>query len=166
MSSLGEQLRRARKAVGFSQREVARRAGVDLSTVSRLERGGNAHLSTVEKIAEAVRHGLQLVPLPEPPQEGAREPSRTRLPRSLEEVGEVEGFLVKRALKNGGRLNDPVPRLARAAGCKEWRIWKALRSLQDWGWLERVERRTGRGRGSVYKLTHDGLQAASGRTEP
>ena len=53
---LGEHLRRAREAQKLSTRQVAERAGVDMSTVVRIENGAFAtpRLETVKALAEAL----------------------------------------------------------------------------------------------------------------
>jgi transcriptional regulator with XRE-family HTH domain len=55
--SIGDKVRATRKAVGISQEEVARRAGVSLNVINRLERGVilDPHYSTLRGIARALR---------------------------------------------------------------------------------------------------------------
>ena len=54
--SLGDKVRATRKAAGISQEEVARRAGVSLNVINRLERGVilDPHYSTLRGIASAL----------------------------------------------------------------------------------------------------------------
>lgn len=53
---LGQRLRSERKRLGISQEELARRAGLDRTYVSKIERGErNVTLSTVEKLADALK---------------------------------------------------------------------------------------------------------------
>lgn len=54
-------LERAR-ARGWSQRELARRASVPDSSISRIKRSGRADLETLSKLAAAVGLKLTLVP--------------------------------------------------------------------------------------------------------
>lgn len=51
-----EQIRAARALLGWKQEELARKAGIGLATIQRLERGRGplmAHVSTALKIEEA-----------------------------------------------------------------------------------------------------------------
>ena len=54
--SIGDKVRATRKAAGISQEEVARRAGVSLNVINRLERGVilDPHYSTLRGIAHAL----------------------------------------------------------------------------------------------------------------
>lgn len=57
-AGLARSLIRRRRALGWSQAELARRAGVRLETVNRLERGKHApSLATVTKIERALMRG-------------------------------------------------------------------------------------------------------------
>jgi len=47
-------LERLREYAALSQRELASRAGVAPSTITRLEKGAEAHPSTVRKLADAL----------------------------------------------------------------------------------------------------------------
>jgi transcriptional regulator with XRE-family HTH domain len=53
---VGERLRRLRRAAGLTLRELASRAGLDLSTVHKLEQGriDNPRLNTLVALAEAL----------------------------------------------------------------------------------------------------------------
>ncbi len=44
----------ARHALGLSQADLAERAGVGVATISRLERGGHAHSTTIDLLATAL----------------------------------------------------------------------------------------------------------------
>jgi DNA-binding XRE family transcriptional regulator len=44
----------ARHALGLSQVDLAERAGVGVATISRLERGGRAHSTTIDLLATAL----------------------------------------------------------------------------------------------------------------
>lgn len=44
----------ARHALGLSQADLAERAGVGVATISRLERGGRAHSTTIDLLATAL----------------------------------------------------------------------------------------------------------------
>ena len=48
------QLRMARAAVGWGVRDLARRAGVNANTVTRIENGADAKQSTMDKIQHAL----------------------------------------------------------------------------------------------------------------
>lgn len=54
--TLGDRLRRRRKEYGWTQRELARRAGVNVSMVNRLERHDavNPNFETILKLAKAL----------------------------------------------------------------------------------------------------------------
>jgi XRE family transcriptional regulator, regulator of sulfur utilization len=61
--SLSQQVMELRRTRGLSQAEVAARAGLDQSEISRLERGsGNPTRSTLEKVARALHAHLSLIP--------------------------------------------------------------------------------------------------------
>ena len=52
---VGERVRGAREAAGFSQRELAARMGTSQAAVARLEAGGTgATLTTLQKVASAL----------------------------------------------------------------------------------------------------------------
>ena len=54
--SIGRNLRRLRREAGMTQAQVARRAGIRVETLSRLENGrGNPTLATVRMVLRAVR---------------------------------------------------------------------------------------------------------------
>ena len=55
---LARKLIRARRALGWSQAELARRAGVRVETLNRLEHGKHApHVATVDKLQKALDAG-------------------------------------------------------------------------------------------------------------
>ncbi len=58
-----------RKRAGFSQEELARRSGIGRVTISRLERGANAHYDTIEKLARALKTSRRRLLEAAPPQE-------------------------------------------------------------------------------------------------
>ena len=53
---MGKRLRKRRKQLGFSQRELARRTGIPQSTISDLERGVQGDMTTalVKRLAQAL----------------------------------------------------------------------------------------------------------------
>lgn len=59
---LGRQLRAAREAAGWSQRELARRAGVHQPQVAKAERGDDLHLSLMLRLAAPLGLNLGLLP--------------------------------------------------------------------------------------------------------
>ena len=59
---LFEQLKRRRAALGLSQADVASRAGIEQSQVSKLERGLDVRLSTLMKLLTALELGLDVAP--------------------------------------------------------------------------------------------------------
>ena len=61
-TKLHELVRARRLALGLSQTEVARRAGIQQRQVSLLERGGDVTLSTLTKLAQAL--DVELMPIP------------------------------------------------------------------------------------------------------
>ncbi len=52
----GIQVRMGRAAVGWSVRELARNAGVTPNTISRIENGGDALTSTMERLQTALEN--------------------------------------------------------------------------------------------------------------
>lgn len=52
--TLAERLREARKARGFTQAELAHRAGLGLATVARLERAGQGQISSLTRLCAAL----------------------------------------------------------------------------------------------------------------
>ncbi len=52
----GLQVRMARAAVGWNVRELARNAGVTPNTISRIENGGDALASTMERLQTALEN--------------------------------------------------------------------------------------------------------------
>ena len=54
MRALGERLLLMRRRANLSQHELARQAGIDVMTISRLERGGKKRLE-VEQLARLAR---------------------------------------------------------------------------------------------------------------
>lgn len=52
--AVGAAIKAIRKQSGLSQGEVAQKAGISIDTVSRIERGENGELETLERIAEAL----------------------------------------------------------------------------------------------------------------
>jgi DNA-binding XRE family transcriptional regulator len=68
--SIGRDLRRQRLATGLTQAEVARRAGIRVETLSRLENArGNPTVATVSKIVRAIHRASR---------PKARRPARAR----------------------------------------------------------------------------------------
>jgi transcriptional regulator with XRE-family HTH domain len=61
--SIGERLKRLRELRGFSQNELAKRAGVSHPVISDLERGVRADLtvSTAKKLAAALGVSLEML---------------------------------------------------------------------------------------------------------
>jgi transcriptional regulator with XRE-family HTH domain len=59
---LNQTIRARRLALGLSQREAARRSGIQQRQVSLFERGGDVTLSTLLKLAQAL--DVELVPVP------------------------------------------------------------------------------------------------------
>ena len=103
--SIGERVRTGRKALHLSQEEVARRAGVSLNQVNRLERGEiiDPHFSTLAGLATALEMQIsELVGEPAVPlvkAQAARDflaqvPSATRRTEYLERAaGILEGYV-------------------------------------------------------------------------
>jgi uncharacterized protein len=60
--NVGRQVAEARRSAGLSQRELARRAGVPLSTIGRIERGTvSPTVHTLERLAEALEGRVSFV---------------------------------------------------------------------------------------------------------
>ena len=62
MVEMGKTIRRARRAMGWTQRELASRAGMGQSHVLRVEQGSDVRLSTLQRLADAL--GAEWVMLP------------------------------------------------------------------------------------------------------
>lgn len=58
---LGESVRGARKARGWSQTELAHRAGVSRPTIARIEAGQGFSATTLQKVARALDLQITLV---------------------------------------------------------------------------------------------------------
>lgn len=52
--SLAERLRAARRARGWTQAELARRSGVSVPTIARMERSGQGQLSSLTRLCAAL----------------------------------------------------------------------------------------------------------------
>ncbi len=78
--SIGDKVRATRKAAGISQEEVARRAGVSLNVINRLERGVilDPHYSTLRGIASAL--GVPVEDLVREPAALATTPGKAEAP--------------------------------------------------------------------------------------
>lgn len=64
MNTLGEKLRRLRKAQGLTQGELAEKVGVDIKTIVRYETGKNSpKVETLELITKEL--GAKIVVIPE-----------------------------------------------------------------------------------------------------
>lgn len=53
-AAFGQAVRAARKARGWSQTELGRRAGVSRPTVARIEKGQDGHTTMLDKVAAAL----------------------------------------------------------------------------------------------------------------
>ncbi len=62
MVEIGAVIRRARRAIGWSQRDLAHRAGIGQSHVLRVEQGTDIRLSTLQKLADALDADFIMVP--------------------------------------------------------------------------------------------------------
>jgi predicted DNA-binding mobile mystery protein A len=60
---IGALIRSFRQELGMSQKELAKRAGVPQSTISRVEQGRDTSLSTLQKILSALSCDLVIAPL-------------------------------------------------------------------------------------------------------
>lgn len=56
--TLGQRIREARDACGWSQSELAERSGVSRPTIARIEAGQHVRMGTLEKVARVL--GLKL----------------------------------------------------------------------------------------------------------
>ena len=63
VEELGARLKAHRIACRYTQAELARRVGVQASTISNLEKGGNTSFLTVVAVAQVLGLGEQLDPL-------------------------------------------------------------------------------------------------------
>lgn len=106
--SIGERVRTRRKALHLSQEEVARRAGVSLNQVNRLERGEivDPHFSTLAGLATALNMqiselvGEPAVPLVKAPQAGqdflVQVPSAARRTEDMQRAAGILESYVRR----------------------------------------------------------------------
>lgn len=62
MSYIQDQIRRAREAKGFTQSDLGQRLGQPQSSVSRIERGGDLRLSTLQEMARILDLEPMLIP--------------------------------------------------------------------------------------------------------
>lgn len=60
MQVIASQIKMTREAVGWSQHELADRAGVSRPSVARVEAGGDVNTATLRRIAEALGLSLQV----------------------------------------------------------------------------------------------------------
>jgi transcriptional regulator with XRE-family HTH domain len=93
--NIGDRVRLARRAAGLSQEEVARRAGIGLNAVNRLERGESSdpHYSTLQGLARALGVPIELLVKEEaPPKAGAPEKEPGQSP-DLEQEATVENVI-------------------------------------------------------------------------
>jgi len=87
--NIGDRIRTARKAVGLSQEEVARRAGLSLKGMGEIERGDieDPHISSLMKIARALSVPVEeLLEEPVPLAEAAGRGFPNGLPNTVEEL--------------------------------------------------------------------------------
>lgn len=57
---VGQEIRNARHALGWSQEELAHHANVSRPTIARVETGQNISTGTLEKVAKALGKRLQV----------------------------------------------------------------------------------------------------------
>ena len=67
MQAVAVRVREARDLHGWSQAELAARAGLSRPTIARIERGDDVSTATLAKVVVSL--GLTLTVLPEPPSE-------------------------------------------------------------------------------------------------
>lgn len=67
MQAVAVRVREARDRHGWSQAELAARAGLSRPTIARIERGDDVSTATLAKVVVSL--GLTLTVLPEPPSE-------------------------------------------------------------------------------------------------
>lgn len=118
--SIGDKVRATRKAAGISQEEVARRAGVSLNVINRLERGVilDPHYSTLRGIASALGVPVEdlvrehaLAGEAEAPKAGRYEPGAVIVSRDFEE-GDDPAEVLHATVKEGMKLLEENPKLA------------------------------------------------------
>lgn len=61
---IGEDIRHARRALGWSQTKLANHAQVSRPTIARVETGANISTGTLEKVAKTLGKHLRIVDLP------------------------------------------------------------------------------------------------------
>ncbi len=63
MSMAGRMVLEARRRAGFSQRQLAARAGIPQETIARIERGrADPRLTTLDRLLGACEFGLEVMP--------------------------------------------------------------------------------------------------------
>ncbi|MEL7536069.1 MAG: helix-turn-helix domain-containing protein [Pseudomonadota bacterium] len=60
VAMVGSELRRLRLAAGLTQEQIATRMGVQQAAVSKIEKGGDVHLSTIQRYVEALGAWLRM----------------------------------------------------------------------------------------------------------
>ena len=74
-TALSDELRKARVAHGLSQQALAAAAGLPQSHISKIERGGDAHVTTIRRIARVLGCDIALT---------RRKPSHVLSPNAVE----------------------------------------------------------------------------------
>jgi len=120
--NIGDRIRTARKAVGLSQEEVARRAGLSLKGMGEIERGDieDPHISSLMKIAGALSVPVEDL-LEEPELVGPKADAPQESGQSETSTRTVEEF--EQAL---ARVLEP----ARTEALREWQASNRLESSQ------------------------------------
>lgn len=122
-SALSDELRRARVKRGFSQQALAAATGLPQSHISKIERGGDAQVRTIRRIARALGYELALAPSDARRALAANAIEAIRHPRPGSKIAAASDFGVdlmtlarNAALTPTERLREatrPLPRIAR-----------------------------------------------------
>jgi len=151
---LGERLRRWREEQGLTPYQLARRAGLSLRTVKRLEAGADIRVSRWLKAVQALgRKAEELFSSLElEPEEGKRAQRRPS--------GEVVVRILDRLRRSGGCFRGTAQEMAEQIGMSERQTWRGIRKLEEEG---RILKRAQRGPGGylilILKEAEEGRKA-------
>lgn len=138
LRAFGQGLRHLRELEGLTLEEMSERSGISKRHLIEIEqRGVNIGLLTLIRLAEGLERDVPTM------WEGIFQPQGRK-------VEEFFALLRRRAVD--GLVEVNVPRYAQEMGVSLSTIRRYLRRLAGQGRLRLYRRRTGRGRGAIYKV--------------